>query len=127
RPADPAGGQRADGGLLDCQGERLGGHQDECLVRRRAAGGAADGDLRADHRIGTRRAVLPVAFGAMSTRYPLARRTAQIDPFHVMELTKRAAALEAAGHPVIHLNIGEPDFTAPEPVVTALERAVRAG
>ena len=63
----------------------------------------------------------------MSTRYPLARRTAQIDPFHVMELTKRAAALEAAGHPVIHLNIGEPDFTAPEPVVTALERAVRAG
>jgi aspartate/methionine/tyrosine aminotransferase len=63
----------------------------------------------------------------MSTRYPLARRTAQIDPFHVMELTKRAAALEAAGHPVIHLNIGEPDFTAPEPVVAALERAVRAG
>ena len=63
----------------------------------------------------------------MDIHYPLARRTAQIDPFHVMELTGRAAALEAAGHPVIHLNIGEPDFTAPEPVVAALERAARAG
>ncbi|RPH65959.1 MAG: pyridoxal phosphate-dependent aminotransferase [Burkholderiales bacterium] len=63
----------------------------------------------------------------MALRYPLARRTALIDPFHVMELTKRAAALEAAGRPVIHLNIGEPDFTAPGPVVEALERAVRAG
>ena len=63
----------------------------------------------------------------MDTRYPLARRSALIDPFHVMELTKRAAALEALGHPVIHLNIGEPDFTAPEPVVASLERAARAG
>lgn len=63
----------------------------------------------------------------MNIRYPLAQRTAQIEPFHVMELTRRAAALGAAGHPVIHLNIGEPDFTAPEPVVAALERAVRAG
>ncbi len=59
--------------------------------------------------------------------YPLAARTGLIDPFHVMELAKRAAALEAAGHPVIHMSIGEPDFTAPEPVVDALGRAARAG
>lgn len=59
--------------------------------------------------------------------YPLASRTGRIDPFHVMELAKRAAALEAAGHPIIHMSIGEPDFTAPEPVVAALERAARAG
>ncbi|GMV03058.1 MAG: aminotransferase [Burkholderiales bacterium] len=65
--------------------------------------------------------------GPMDIRYPLARRTALIEPFHVMELTKRAAALEAAGHPVIHLNIGEPDFTAPAAVVAALGRAARAG
>ena len=58
--------------------------------------------------------------------YPLASRTGRIDPFHVMELAKRAAALEAAGHPIIHMSIGEPDFTAPEPVVAALERAVEA-
>lgn len=57
----------------------------------------------------------------------LAARTARIAPFQVMELVKRAVALEHAGHPVIHLSIGEPDFTAPEPVVAALERAARAG
>lgn len=59
--------------------------------------------------------------------YPIARRTGRIEPFHAMELAKRAAELEAAGHPVINMGIGEPDFTAPEPVVAALDRAVRAG
>lgn len=57
----------------------------------------------------------------------LANRTERIAPFHVMELVKRAVALEAAGHPIIHLSIGEPDFTAPPAVVAALERAVREG
>ncbi|MEI7444051.1 MAG: pyridoxal phosphate-dependent aminotransferase [Burkholderiales bacterium] len=57
----------------------------------------------------------------------LAARTAAIAPFQVMELVKRAVLLEQQGRPVIHLSIGEPDFTAPEPVVDALERAVRAG
>ncbi len=57
----------------------------------------------------------------------LARRTGQIAPFHVMELVKRAAALQASGHPVIHMSIGEPDFTAPPLVVAALDEAVRAG
>jgi aspartate/methionine/tyrosine aminotransferase len=57
----------------------------------------------------------------------LARRTGQIQPFHTMELLKRARALELSGKPVLHMSIGEPDFTAPEPVVAALERAVRAG
>jgi aspartate/methionine/tyrosine aminotransferase len=59
--------------------------------------------------------------------FSLARRTDRIDPFHVMELAKRAAALEAAGNPIIHMSIGEPDFTAPPPVLDALERATRAG
>jgi aspartate/methionine/tyrosine aminotransferase len=59
--------------------------------------------------------------------FPLARRTERIAPFHVMELAKRASALEAAGRPIIHMSIGEPDFTAPPPVLDALERAARAG
>jgi len=59
--------------------------------------------------------------------YPLAARTARIAPFQVMELVKRAVALQEQGRPVIHLSIGEPDFTAPEPVLAALERAARAG
>jgi len=57
----------------------------------------------------------------------LARRNAQIRPFHVMDLLARARALEASGKPVLHMSIGEPDFTAPAPVVEALERAARAG
>jgi aspartate/methionine/tyrosine aminotransferase len=64
---------------------------------------------------------------AAPLRFPLARRTGRIEPFHVMELVKRAAALQAAGHPVIHMSIGEPDFTAPPPVIAALEQAVHAG
>jgi ribosome-binding factor A len=52
----------------------------------------------------------------------LADRTQAIAPFHVMELAKRAVAMEQRGHPVIHLSIGEPDFTAPPGVIAALER-----
>jgi aspartate/methionine/tyrosine aminotransferase len=44
-----------------------------------------------------------------------------------MELVKRAKALENTGRSIIHLSIGEPDFTAPEPVLAALEQAARAG
>ena len=44
-----------------------------------------------------------------------------------MEVQSRARALEDAGQRVIHMEIGEPDFTAPEPVVEAGVRALRAG
>ncbi len=57
----------------------------------------------------------------------LANRTDQIAPFHVMELVKYAARLQAGGRSVIHLSIGEPDFTAPEPVLAALNRAGQSG
>src|SRR5690606_14637489 len=58
-------------------------------------------------------------------------RAARIEPFYVMEVGKAAAQLarEAAGteRPVIALNIGEPDFTAPPLVQEAALRAVRDG
>ena len=44
-----------------------------------------------------------------------------------MDVLSRAHALEAAGRHVIHLEIGEPDFTAPAPVVEAGVRAIRDG
>jgi aspartate/methionine/tyrosine aminotransferase len=56
-----------------------------------------------------------------------ARRVAEIEPFEVMDVLARAHALEAAGRKVIHMEIGEPDFTAPEPVVEAGVRALRDG
>ena len=58
---------------------------------------------------------------------PLAARAARIEPFHVMEVVKQAEALERAGRSVIHLSIGEPDFTATEPVRRAAALAIEHG
>lgn len=44
-----------------------------------------------------------------------------------MDVLSRAHALEAQGRHVVHMEIGEPDFTAPEPVVEAGVRALREG
>lgn len=56
-----------------------------------------------------------------------AARMDGIAPFHVMDILARAQALEAAGRDIIHLEIGEPDFATPEPVVAAGIAALRAG
>jgi aspartate/methionine/tyrosine aminotransferase len=56
-----------------------------------------------------------------------ARRTAEIQPFVVMDVLARAHRLEAAGRRVIHMEIGEPDFTATPQVVEAAVRALRSG
>ncbi|HEV7477785.1 MAG TPA: pyridoxal phosphate-dependent aminotransferase [Burkholderiales bacterium] len=58
---------------------------------------------------------------------PTARRADEIEPFEVMDVLSRAHALEAAGRHVVHMEIGEPDFTAPAPVVEAGIRAIRDG
>ena len=61
----------------------------------------------------------------------ISARAQRIEPFYVMEMAKSAAAIarEAAGsdRPMIYLNIGEPDFTAPPLVAEAAERAIRDG
>lgn len=61
----------------------------------------------------------------------IAGRAQRIEPFYVMEVAKAAAQLarESAGsdRPMIFLNIGEPDFTAPPLVREAAERAIRDG
>lgn len=60
-------------------------------------------------------------------RLATASRLANINAFHVMELAKQAHELERAGRHIIHMGIGEPDFTAAEPVVRAAEAAMRRG
>ena len=61
----------------------------------------------------------------------ISTRAERIEPFYVMEVAKAASALArevAAGdRPMIFLNIGEPDFTAPPLVQAAAERAIRQG
>ncbi len=56
-----------------------------------------------------------------------AARIDHIAPFHVMDILARAQALEAAGRDIIHLEIGEPDFATPQPIVEAGIAALRAG
>ncbi len=50
-----------------------------------------------------------------------------IQPFHVMALLARARQLEAAGRSIIHMEIGEPDFVTPQPVIDAGIRALEEG
>ncbi|MSP95933.1 MAG: pyridoxal phosphate-dependent aminotransferase [Betaproteobacteria bacterium] len=56
-----------------------------------------------------------------------AARAAQIQPFLVMEVLARANELERTGRRIVRMEIGEPDFTAPDPVVRAAARAMRDG
>jgi len=57
----------------------------------------------------------------------LSRRMHEIAPFRVMEILARARAMEAQGRDVVHMEIGEPDFVSPQPVIDAAIRAQRAG
>lgn len=59
--------------------------------------------------------------------YRPAQRLAEIAPFHVVELLTRARQLEAAGRDIIHMEIGEPDFPTPAPIVSAAVDAVNRG
>lgn len=64
-----------------------------------------------------------------------AARTGLIEPFYVMECAKAAEELARSpqcdpaqgGEPMIFLNIGEPDFTAPPPVQQAAQRCIQDG
>ncbi|WP_137939251.1 pyridoxal phosphate-dependent aminotransferase [Chitinivorax sp. B] len=49
----------------------------------------------------------------------LASRLEYIEPFRVMALLARAKELEAKGHDIIHMEIGEPDFPTPPDIVQA--------
>lgn len=52
---------------------------------------------------------------------------ADIEPFHVMELMARAQALEAEGRDIVHMEVGEPDFPTPQPIVEAAQRFIATG
>lgn len=54
----------------------------------------------------------------------LSHRARTISPFIVMEVLEKAQLMEAAGHEIIHLEIGEPDFPTPDPVTEAAMRAL---
>jgi len=55
------------------------------------------------------------------------RRIDQIEPFRVMQLLERAKELEAQGKKIIHMEIGEPDFPTPPPVIEAARKRLDTG
>ncbi|HET8706540.1 MAG TPA: aminotransferase class I/II-fold pyridoxal phosphate-dependent enzyme [Pseudomonadales bacterium] len=57
----------------------------------------------------------------------LAQRLQTIQPFFVMDVLAKAQALQAAGRDVIHLEVGEPDFPTPAPIVAAAQHALSVG
>jgi aspartate/methionine/tyrosine aminotransferase len=61
----------------------------------------------------------------------ISSRAARIEPFYVMEVAKAASQLARevahSDRPMIFLNIGEPDFTAPPLVQEAAARAIHDG
>nr|WP_221800298.1 pyridoxal phosphate-dependent aminotransferase [Oceanobacter mangrovi] len=57
----------------------------------------------------------------------MAERNQRIAPFQVMALLAEAQQLQAGGMDVIHLEVGEPDFTTPEPIARAGMAAIAAG
>lgn len=61
----------------------------------------------------------------------ISSRANAIEPFYVMEVAKKArekaATLIGSDRPMVFLNIGEPDFTAPQSVQAAAQQAIQAG
>ncbi|MFV8824905.1 pyridoxal phosphate-dependent aminotransferase [Thauera sp. WH-2] len=54
-------------------------------------------------------------------------RLQDIQPFHVMELLRRARELEAQGRDIIHMEVGEPDFPTPQPIIEAAQTYLAGG
>src|SRR5882672_525508 len=103
------------------------------VVVRTLRAGAPGGKLRlADHATGCRvraRRVpgecrMNVRLAAMK---PVASRIAALSGEGALSIFARAKELEGQGRSIIHLELGEPDFHPAEPVIHALEEALRAG
>ncbi len=57
----------------------------------------------------------------------LAARMTDIAAFEAVELFTKARQLEAAGRSIIHMEVGEPDFATPEPIIAAGMKALQLG
>ncbi len=60
----------------------------------------------------------------MPKKFHLANRMSQIKPFYVMDLLAHAKALEAKGRSIVHMEIGEPDFSTAQPIIDAGQKAL---
>lgn len=51
----------------------------------------------------------------------------KIKPFLVMEILEKAQEMQKTGKPIIHLEVGEPDFNTPDCIVNATIEALKEG
>ena len=70
-------------------------------------------------------AKLSQSYHQAMTDFRLADRMARLGTESAFEVLARAKAMEAAGHKIIHLEIGEPDFPTAEHIVEAAVEALR--
>jgi len=49
----------------------------------------------------------------------ISERIEQVSSFHVMEVMARAKSLESLGREIVHMEVGEPDFPTPQPIIDA--------
>ena len=57
----------------------------------------------------------------------LSKAMAKISPFRVMNVMDQASAIEATGEKVVHMEVGEPDFTTAQPILDAAKEALING
>lgn len=57
----------------------------------------------------------------------IADRMNDIAPFHVVEIFNRVGELERAGHSIVNLCIGEPDFPTAQPMLDAAIKSLQSG
>ncbi len=57
----------------------------------------------------------------------ITQRAKDITPFHVMDILAQARKLESQDKDIIHLEVGEPDFETPQPIINAGIAALKSG
>lgn len=57
----------------------------------------------------------------------LADRLQSIQPFYVMDILAQARQLEQQGRDIVHMEVGEPAFAMPEPILKAAQDALQSG
>jgi aspartate/methionine/tyrosine aminotransferase len=57
----------------------------------------------------------------------ITKRADFITPFYVMELLEKAKEMEAQGEDIIHMEVGEPDFTTPQLIKDEAIKAIISG
>lgn len=55
------------------------------------------------------------------------RPVSRVNPFRVMSVMERAAELEEQGRDIVHMEVGEPDFSTAQPIIDAGKQALDRG